>query len=423
MHGAGAGGAGAAEGEVAAAQRLTGVDVGGQGRDTGGGGEPEGAVGGGERADVGDQAAGEDLGVGDAAVDHHDEIAVLAAGQPVLPAQGAGQAGGQRAEDGGLGLGGQDAVVEAADADQGEGVAVAPGGPLHLTEPADQRRAVRQPGDRVGQGELEQFGVGAGCRRAGGDVAAVQDERADVGVVAQVADGGLDQPPSAVGGAHPGGAHGELAARVPRAVEGAEQGGGVVGVDDLGERQAERAGLVEPEQAEHDRRGEGDAERVVEDDDGVDAALHERAERGLAAPQVAAEAALPAPEHRQRDEQDGEAARGREEARHGAAGTAMTGTRTAVAATISAGTASSRARPHRGATGKAAPGCPRTRAVVTWELSGYRAASCSFVIDPSPERGNALRRKSNSLFRQLRIMMDRWLLAQHPATLRRWPTS
>ena len=54
----------------------------------------ERAVRGGERADGGDQAGGHDLGVGDAAVDEDDEVAVLAAGQPVLAAQAAGEPGG-----------------------------------------------------------------------------------------------------------------------------------------------------------------------------------------------------------------------------------------------------------------------------------------------------------------------------------------
>ena len=81
---------------------------------------------------------------------------------------------------------------------------------LHGAEPADQGGAVGQPGDRVGEGELEQFGVDAGCGHPGGDVAAVQDERADVGVGAQVADGGLDQPPAAVGVPDTGGADGEV---------------------------------------------------------------------------------------------------------------------------------------------------------------------------------------------------------------------
>ena len=58
------------------------------------------AAGGGERADGGDQAGGHGLGVGDAAVDQDDEVAVLAAGQPVLAAQGAGEPGGERAQDG-----------------------------------------------------------------------------------------------------------------------------------------------------------------------------------------------------------------------------------------------------------------------------------------------------------------------------------
>ena len=45
VHGARAGGAGAAQGEVAAAQRLTGVDVGQQGGDAGDGGQVQGAAG------------------------------------------------------------------------------------------------------------------------------------------------------------------------------------------------------------------------------------------------------------------------------------------------------------------------------------------------------------------------------------------
>ena len=97
---AGAVGARAAQRQVAVAQGLAGVDVVGQRGDAGGGGQPQDAAGGAQRADGGDQAGGHDLGVGDAAVDQDDEVAVLAAGQPVLAAQGAGEPGGDGAQDG-----------------------------------------------------------------------------------------------------------------------------------------------------------------------------------------------------------------------------------------------------------------------------------------------------------------------------------
>ena len=235
VHGAGAGGAGAAQGEVAAAQRLTGVDVGQQGGDAGDGGQLQGAAGDGQRADGGDQAGGHGLGVGDAAVDEDDEVAVLAAGQPVLAAQGAGQPGGEGAEDGGLGLGGRAPRRRGRRCRSAARAKRAPGFALHGAEPADQRGPVGQPGDGVGEGELGQLGVEARGGDAGGDVAAVQDERADVGVGAQVADGGLDQPPAAVGVRGPGRCGRRTRAVGRRCVQGGEQGGAVVGVDGVGD--------------------------------------------------------------------------------------------------------------------------------------------------------------------------------------------
>ena len=139
VDGAGAVGARAAQRQVAVAQRLAGVDVLGQRGDAGGRGQPQDAAGGAQRADGGDQAGGHDLGVGDAAVDQDDEVAVLAAGQPVLAAQGPGEPGGDGAQDGGLGAGREDVVGEPVDADEGEGEAGAqrpPAGPRPAGGPA-----------------------------------------------------------------------------------------------------------------------------------------------------------------------------------------------------------------------------------------------------------------------------------------------
>ena len=210
-----------------------------------------------QRADGGDQAGGDGLGVGDGAVDEDDEVAVLAAGQPVLAAQGAGQPGGERAQDGGLGLGRRGRRRPGRRRRRGRGRTVAAGLALDGAEPADERGAVGQAGDRVGERELEQLGVDAGRGRAGGDVAAVQDERADVGVGAQVADGGLDQPPAAVGVLDAGGADGDLggvAGRGPSSA--ANRRGAVVGVDGDGDRPADDGGRVEAEQV-----GDGAARR------------------------------------------------------------------------------------------------------------------------------------------------------------------
>ena len=91
------------------------------------------------------------------------------------------------------------------------------------------------------------------------------------------------------------------------------------------------AGGVEAEQVGDGLRDEGDAQRLVEDDDRVDAALHERAERGLAALQGAGQPALPVPEHGLRPDQDGETGQRDEHAR--GAGTASTPTTTAATTT------------------------------------------------------------------------------------------
>ena len=240
VHGGRPGGAGAAQGEVAAAQGLTGVDVGQQRGDAGDGGQVQHAAGDRQRADGGDEAGGDGLGVGDAAVDEDHEVAVLAAGQPVLTAQRAGQPGRQGAERGRLRLGGERLGGQPVDADDGEGE----GPPLALdgAQASHQRCPVGQAGDGVGERELGQFGVEAGRGDAGGDVAAVQDERTDVGVGAQVADGGLDQSPAAVGITDAGGADGDLVG-VAVAVEPGDEAWAVVGVHGVDEdRPTKRAG-------------------------------------------------------------------------------------------------------------------------------------------------------------------------------------
>ena len=94
-----------------------------------------------QRADGGDQAGGDGLGVGDGAVDEDDEVAVLAAGQPVLAAQGAGEPGGEGAQDGGLGVRRQHLGGEAVDADDGQGEAVA--GASRWTAPSRRTSAAR----------------------------------------------------------------------------------------------------------------------------------------------------------------------------------------------------------------------------------------------------------------------------------------
>ena len=167
-----------------------------------------------QRADGGDQAGGDDLGVGDRAVDEDDEVAVLAAGQPVLAAQAAGQPGGERAQDGGLGRPGCRRVGgEAVDADEGQGVRGGRG-PTRCTAPSRRTSAARLGSPVTGSVSESSSSSGStpGTGARGGDVAAEQDERADVGVVAQVADGGLDQPPAAVGVPDAGGADGDLGA-------------------------------------------------------------------------------------------------------------------------------------------------------------------------------------------------------------------
>ena len=169
VHRAGAGGPGAAQRDVAAAEAPRRCRRRGAAPMTPAAAVSRSGAGGGrERADGGHQPGGDDLGVGDAAVDEDDEVAVLAAGQPVLAAQAAGEPGGERAQGGGLGARGRRASASrplrpiSARAD-GRPAGLA----LHGAEPADQRRAVGQPGDRVGEGELEQFGVDARTRGRG----------------------------------------------------------------------------------------------------------------------------------------------------------------------------------------------------------------------------------------------------------------
>ena len=96
-----AGGARAAQGEVAAAEGLAGVDVGEQGGHAGDGGEPQRAAGVGTGPTAATRRAATVSASAIAAVDEDDEVAVLAAGQPVLAAQRAGEPGGERAQDGG----------------------------------------------------------------------------------------------------------------------------------------------------------------------------------------------------------------------------------------------------------------------------------------------------------------------------------
>ena len=127
------------------------------------GGQPQDAAGGAQRADGGDQAGGDDLGVGDAAVDEDDEVAVLAAGQPVLAAQGPGEPGGDRAQDGRLGAGREQVVGEAVDADEGQGEAGAEP-PRAGPTPSRRTSAARLGSPVTGsvRDELEQFGVDLG---------------------------------------------------------------------------------------------------------------------------------------------------------------------------------------------------------------------------------------------------------------------
>jgi hypothetical protein len=290
VHRPGAGGAGTAQGEVTAAQRLTGVDVVQQGGDAGDRGQVQDPAGDGQGADGGDQAAGHGLGVGDAAVDEDDEVAVLAAGQPVLAAERAREPGSQGAERCCLGLGGERLGGEPVDADEGQGEGAGRLA-LHCPQPPDQGRPVGQAGDRVGERELGQLRVEARGGDARGDVAAIQDERTDVGVGAQVANGGLDQSPAAVGMTDTGGADGDLVG-VAAAVQTAGEGGAVVGMDRVDDLRADEAHRVDAEHVGHGLRGEGDVERLVEDQDGIETALDQCAERGLAAVQVAGEAAL-----------------------------------------------------------------------------------------------------------------------------------
>jgi hypothetical protein len=293
---AGAVGPRAAQGQVPVAEGLAGVDVVGQRGDAGRGRQPHDAPGGAQRAHGGDEAGGDDLGVGDAAVDEDDEVAVLAAGQPVLTAECPGQAGRDRAQHGGLGAGREQVVVQPVDADQGQREAAAELGALQRAEPADQRGAVGQPGDRVGERQLEEFGVDVGDRGAR-DVAAVQHQSSDLGVGAQVADGGLDQPPAAVGVPDAGGADGQLVVLARRAVQRAQERGGVVRVDGGIDGPAEDARGIEPEQVGDGLGDEGDPQPLVEDHDGVDAALDQRSERRLAAVQGTGQPGLPVPEH------------------------------------------------------------------------------------------------------------------------------
>ena len=177
-----------------------------------------------QRADGGDEAGGDGLGVGDAAVDEDDEVAVLAAGQPVLAAQGAGEAGGERAQEVDLGVRGEDLGGEPVDADEGQGVRAAGCLALHGAQRRTRAARLGRPVTGSVRESSSQFGVDARRGDAGGDVAAVQDERADVGVGAQVADGGLDQQPAAVGMPHPGGADGELVASAGGVAGRAKQG-------------------------------------------------------------------------------------------------------------------------------------------------------------------------------------------------------
>jgi hypothetical protein len=91
VHRARAGGAGAAQGQLTAPQRLAGVGVADQRGDAGDGGQPERTAGDGDGPDGGHEPGRDDLGVGDAALDEDDEVAVLAAGQPVRAAEGTGE--------------------------------------------------------------------------------------------------------------------------------------------------------------------------------------------------------------------------------------------------------------------------------------------------------------------------------------------
>ena len=77
-------------------------------------------------------------------------------------------------------------------------------------------------------------------------------------------------------------------------------------------RHADGDGGVDAEQVGDGLGGEGDPELVVEDEHRVDAALHQRAEGGLAALQVAGQPALPAPQRGLEAHQDGEAGGGQE---------------------------------------------------------------------------------------------------------------
>jgi hypothetical protein len=115
-------------------------------------------------------------------------------------------------------------------------------------------------------------------------------------------------------------ADGEFAALAGGGVQRIEDGGPVVGVDGRHDGDADGARGVEAEQVGDGLGGEGDPQPAVEDDHRVDAALHERAERGLAALQIAGEPPLPPPQRGLEGDQGGDPGHGQDDTEDGAHG-------------------------------------------------------------------------------------------------------
>jgi hypothetical protein len=100
----------------------------------------------------------------------------------------------------------------------------------------------------------------------------------------------------------------------------AEEGGPVVGVDDVGEREAGQLPGPAAEEAGDGGGGEGDPQPLVEDDDGVDAAREQGVEGGPAGAQLVGEPVLAAAQRGERGRERGQGEQREERAQQGMPG-------------------------------------------------------------------------------------------------------